>query len=213
MGIIKQGVLGGFSGKVGNVVGGSWKGIDYMRIMPASVANPQTEPQMDQRSKFTTVLRFLQPLTQFLRTGFKNYAIRMTAFNNAMSYNLRNAIGGAYPLYEIDYTKALVARGSLTAALNPGTASTVAATVEFNWDDNSTVGDASTLDKSLVVVFNPTKGEAVYQLGQADRIDLTQSVVVPVAFTGDQVQCFLAFMKEDGSLVSNSKYAGAVTVV
>ena len=31
MGTIKQGILGGFSGKVGTVVGSSWKGISYMR--------------------------------------------------------------------------------------------------------------------------------------------------------------------------------------
>ena len=41
MAIISQGILGGISGKIGNVVGGSWKGIDYLRIMPASVANPK----------------------------------------------------------------------------------------------------------------------------------------------------------------------------
>lgn len=212
MGTIKQGVLGGFSGKVGNVVGGSWKGIDYMRIMPASVANPQTEPQMDQRTKFATVLQFLQPLTQFLRTGFKNYAIRMTAFNNAMSYNIKNGVSGAYPSYTIDYPNALVARGSLTAALNPEATSTVPATVAFAWDDNTIVGNASALDKTLVVVYNPVKKEAVYQSELAERADLTQSVTVPAAFSGDQVQCYLAFMTPDGSLLSNSKFAGAVTV-
>ena len=31
MGKIAQGILGGLSGKVGNVIGGSWKGIDYKR--------------------------------------------------------------------------------------------------------------------------------------------------------------------------------------
>lgn len=31
MGTIKQGILGGFSGKVGTVAGSSWKGISYMR--------------------------------------------------------------------------------------------------------------------------------------------------------------------------------------
>ena len=31
MGTINQGILGGFSGKVGTVIGGSWKGITYMR--------------------------------------------------------------------------------------------------------------------------------------------------------------------------------------
>ena len=103
MGKISQGILGGFSGKVGNVIGGNWKGIDYMRVRPASVANPQTEGQVDQRTKFSTILQFLQPLTGFLQIGFRSYAIKMTAFNSAMSYNFRNAIIGVYPDYVIDY--------------------------------------------------------------------------------------------------------------
>jgi len=28
---IEHGILGGFSGKVGTVIGGTWKGIDFMR--------------------------------------------------------------------------------------------------------------------------------------------------------------------------------------
>jgi hypothetical protein len=42
MGTIKQGILGGFSGKVGTVVGASWKGIAYMRSLPQKVKNPRT---------------------------------------------------------------------------------------------------------------------------------------------------------------------------
>jgi hypothetical protein len=38
---IPKGILGGFSGKVGNVVGDNWKGIDSMRVKPSTVANPQ----------------------------------------------------------------------------------------------------------------------------------------------------------------------------
>jgi len=34
MGTIKKGILGGFSGKVGTVIGGVWKGIEYMRSIP-----------------------------------------------------------------------------------------------------------------------------------------------------------------------------------
>ncbi|MDD4190768.1 MAG: DUF6266 family protein [Mangrovibacterium sp.] len=71
MGKISQGILGGVSGKVGNVVGGSWKGIDYLRVMPASVANPQTPAHMDQRSKFITVINFLQPIKDFIRVDSK----------------------------------------------------------------------------------------------------------------------------------------------
>jgi hypothetical protein len=68
MGKISKGILGGFSGKIGNVVGATWKGIDYMRIMPASVANPQDSLVSVSAHKFIDGLRFLQPLTEFLRT-------------------------------------------------------------------------------------------------------------------------------------------------
>ena len=59
MGTFKQGIYGGYSGKVGNVVGGSWKGIDYMRILPTSVANPQTDAQLTQRQKFSVTMHYL----------------------------------------------------------------------------------------------------------------------------------------------------------
>ena len=48
MGTIKQGILGGFSGKVGTVVDSSWKGISYMRgqatrYTSTSHSSPKTE--------------------------------------------------------------------------------------------------------------------------------------------------------------------------
>ena len=55
MGKIDLGILGSFSGKVGNVVGGKWKGISYMRAKATSVSNPRTDGQMSQRSKFALV--------------------------------------------------------------------------------------------------------------------------------------------------------------
>ena len=51
MGKIRQGIIGGFSGKVGNVVGAAWKGISYMRILPVSVANPKTDAQLTPASE------------------------------------------------------------------------------------------------------------------------------------------------------------------
>jgi hypothetical protein len=108
MGKISQGILGGISGKVGNVIGGSWKGIDYIRVKPSSVANPRTEGQINQRNKFTAVLEFLQPNLGFLKVGFKNSAIKQTEFNAAMSYNLKNAITGSTQNPAVDYANALL---------------------------------------------------------------------------------------------------------
>ena len=55
MGKIKQGILGGFKGKVGTVIGASWNGIAYMRGLAQSVKNPQTEAQLKQRAFFKEV--------------------------------------------------------------------------------------------------------------------------------------------------------------
>ncbi|HET6556446.1 MAG TPA: DUF6266 family protein [Prolixibacteraceae bacterium] len=37
-----NGILGGFSGKVGTVIGACWKGIDYMRGLATSITNSRT---------------------------------------------------------------------------------------------------------------------------------------------------------------------------
>jgi hypothetical protein len=52
MGKIKQGILGGFRGKVGTVIGASWNGISYMKGRPQSVRNPRTDAQTQQRNFF-----------------------------------------------------------------------------------------------------------------------------------------------------------------
>jgi hypothetical protein len=104
MGKIPQGILGSLSGKVGSIIGGSWKGIDYIRIKPASVANPRTEGQVNQRNKFTITLEYLQATSDFIKVGYKAFAVKKTEFNAAMSYVLNNAVGGIAPNFTIDYS-------------------------------------------------------------------------------------------------------------
>lgn len=212
MGKINQGILGGFSGKVGNVIGGNWKGIDYMRVKPASVANPKTEGQVDQRSKFSTVLRFLQPMKDFVKVGYKGYAVKMTEFNSAMSYILKNGVTGTYPDFTIDYANALVSRGSLSGAMNASAESLHKGIVNFEWDDNSTEGSASETDKAMLLVVNQGKGEVIFTTAGSARSAEGQVLPVPDEYSGDEVQCFLAFISEDGTLVANSKFLGTVTV-
>jgi hypothetical protein len=141
MDTIKQGILGGFSGEVGTVIGGSWKGISYMRGQAQNIKNPRTDGQISQRTKFALALSFLKPITSFIRVGFKLDQHRQTAFNSAMSYTLANAISGTYPDCTIDASKVLVSRGSLTPVAN-GTVAANSGNIAVSWDDNSGVGSA-----------------------------------------------------------------------
>ncbi|HEY9185596.1 MAG TPA: DUF6266 family protein [Salegentibacter sp.] len=211
MGKISQGILGGISGKVGNVVGASWKGIDYLRIMPSKVANPRTVGQVNQRTKFTATLEFLQPNLEFLKKGYKNLAIKKTAFNAAMSYVLNNAITGSAPNFSVDYSLALVSKGTLTGVLNGAMDDSTPGQVDFTWDDNSGEGNAATTDKAMVLVYNPSKKESVYILEGADRTAGAESVSIPSTYAGDTIEMYMAFISEDGSKVSNSAYLGSGT--
>lgn len=203
MGKISQGILGGFSGKVGSVVGANWKGINYMRSKAVSVANPRTEGQVRQRTKFSVTLSFLQPLTDFLRVGYKMYAIKKTAFNAAMSYFINNAIIGDSHDFSIDPSKVLVSRGPLTPALN-ASATIQPGEVTVSWEDNSSSGSATSSDKALIVVYNVSKMEAVYTTSGATRSEQSQVMTIPADWDNDILSVHLGFISEDGTKVSNS---------
>lgn len=212
MGKINLGILGSFSGKVGNVVGGKWKGISYMRAKATSVRNPRTDGQVNQRTKFALVLAILKPITGFLRVGYKKYAIKQTAFNAAMSYILNNAVTGSSSAdYSVDLAKVLVSRGNLTGALN-GVATSANGVVTLNWADNSGSGNATATDKALIVVLNPTRAESVFDTGGNQRVAGTEDITVPADWVGESVEVFLGFITEDGKDVANSSYLGSVVV-
>src|SRR5690606_508733 len=75
MGIIKQGILGGFSGKVGNVVGASWKGIDYIRSLPSSVSNPRTPGKEGVKNMNDNLKKYLDSLMRPIPSGVEEIRI------------------------------------------------------------------------------------------------------------------------------------------
>lgn len=207
MGTIKQGILGGFSGKVGTVIGGSWKGIDYMRAQAQNVHNPKTEGQMSQRTKFAQTLELLKPITAYLRVGFKTYAAKQTAFNAAMSYNVKNAFSGAYPNFVFEPSQALVSRGTLESTSE----CTLVAGVGTMAITHRPVaqGNGKPTDRTMPLVFNIDKGEAVFSTNASAREDGTATLNIPADWAGDTCHAYLGLISEDGKEVANSVYVGS----
>ena len=210
MGKINQGILGGVSGKVGNVIGANWKGIDYIRVKPSNVSNPRTVGQVNQRTKFTVTLEFLQAIKPFVKAGYRNLANKKTEFNAAMSYILNNAITGIDPDFIVDYTLALISRGGLSMPLNPTADASTSGEVSFTWGDNSAESNANATDKIMLLVYNPVKRESVSIVGDgATRVDGSFTVPIPSTYAGDTLELFIAFMSADGTQLSNSSYLGS----
>ena len=92
MGSIRKGILGGFAGKGGTVVGISWKGGSYMRSLAGKIRNPRSPLQMAQRTKFALTINYLKPMNALLRAGWKLYAQGDTIFLERYRYLYKNKI-------------------------------------------------------------------------------------------------------------------------
>jgi hypothetical protein len=220
MGIIKQGILGGLSGKVGNVVGSSWKGINYLRALPTKVANPNTVGQRITRTKMSIVINFLKTCTAFIRFGFSGFALKMSAFNAATSFNFRIAVGNDYPNQGLDYTSVKVTRGNLPGAVNAHCAAVEPGKISIGWEDNSSQGNASQGDTPLLLVYCPDASCSVYRMQTGARSEGSALLDVPASFIGKEVHCYIGFanMAEVvGSklrdYISDSAYAGSINVL
>lgn len=95
MAIIKKGILGGFSNKVGNVVGSSWKGISTMRSLPESYNDANSEAQQKQRTAFSFYSEMgSELLTSFIRPVLDPQAKRMSGYNLFVKQNLDAVASG-----------------------------------------------------------------------------------------------------------------------
>ena len=207
MGTIKQGILGGFNGKVGTVIGSSWKGITYMKGIPTHTRNPRTEKQIAQRTKMEFARNFLQPAAEFINLGFRDVAKHQSPLNYAASQMMRNAILGDYPDYAPDYTKLVWSHGLLT----PPVVETVYANydaLDFLWQDNSGQGNAKADDISMVVVCNAEKQEIKYFMNGYTRSTKSTHCELPESWVDDHVHIYISMRSADGKLISNSHYCG-----
>jgi hypothetical protein len=213
MGQIFQGILGGFSGKVGTVIGYVRNGVSFMRGLSTSHSDANTLPQQEQRAKFSLVAKFLRPLATLIHNGFKTADSRLSGFNAAMSYHMEHAVKGLFPVYEIDYSKVLVCAGLLPGALNPTAVSVQAGKIDFTWDNNVWDVSADPLDKVVLVVYNAIKQKSVIVIGEATRASGSQSVTLPDIFSGDEVHCYIGFTNDNESAFSNGEFLKTLAVV
>ena len=203
MGTIKTGILGGFSGRVGTVVGATWNSVHYMRALATSVKNPRTDKQLSQRTKFAKTLAFLRAITPYVRIGYAGYAKKQTAFNAAKSYIVRKALSGSGLDIAIDYRKVLVSRGPLMQVFN-ASVQVSDGEATFNWDDNTGMGDAAATDVAMPLVYNKALGEAYYLTASVTRAEETLTLTLPAGWADAPLAVYLGFRSEDGRQVANS---------
>lgn len=212
MGTYNKGILGAFSGKVGPVVGASWRGKEVMRSLPKKGNRVASETQLLQRQKFTMVTDFLVGMKPIVKRYFGNDTGTKTRRNQAMSYLMREAVVFNDPDFEWDYAKVLVSKGDLLG-MNAPTVDVTAGEVTVMWTDNSLQGEAVADDKLVLVVYDPETKGVVYSLAAGERADEAAALAMPSYLEGATVHVWATFASADDKRYATSTYLGDVTVI
>jgi hypothetical protein len=214
MGTIKKGILGGFSGKVGTVIGASWRGIDYMRSLPKKSSKAASQAQVNTRNRFLLVTSFLRPISSLIAIGYQSYKSGITPLNAAIAYHLKEAVTGTAPNYTIALPKFIYSRGELMGANTPKATAVTGAKLDFSWlADGANMLLSGDKDKVILVVYNPVKQRFVLLTDAAERSALKAELQLPADFIGDGVHCYMSFVSADGKSVSTNNYVGLQTIV
>lgn len=214
MGIYKNGILGGFSGKVGTVIGSYWKGRNVMRAVPAHVNNPNTPLQQAARARFALVGRFVAACQGFINVGYANRSATITAGNAAFHDNFNNgAIQGTGTNVSLDYTRVSLSSGSHINPESPAATQGTGHTIAVSWTDNTGVSpEVLSSDIVMVCLYNPSRNASTYDVSNASRLDASLIIAYPALWVGDEVHIFIATRNTAGTLVSPTLHVTSLIV-
>ena len=202
---LKQGILGGIIGKIGNVVGSTWKGIAYIKTLPLSVANPQTAAQVAQRTRFANVVAFAKEiLADVIKPLWDRFTSGQSGYNDFVSTNI-DLFDATQP---VDAEDLIIAKGVMAGTpIVSVTASPASAIVDVVWADDSGQGFKLTTDEAFIVGQLESDGLIGIRAGVVDRSAAQDGLGFSrVLGASETVNVWLAFRRADGTVVSNTEF-------
>ncbi len=214
MGTFKKGILGGFRGKVGSVVGARWRGKYVMRSVPEIDENrTPTEEQRKVRERFGLVARFLNPMKPIIGKYFGQKQGDKSPFNLATSYHIKEAVLEVGEDFMIDYPKVLISKGDLNGLQSPVLTAPAANILQLDFTDNTGQGFAKADDQLLVVLYVPILGEYQLFTPAGTREETSVNLPLPPYWSSMAIQAWAAFVDAEGKRAATSSYLGEVTAL
>ncbi|MFZ4261258.1 DUF6266 family protein [Sphingobacterium sp. HJSM2_6] len=208
MAIISKGILGGFSGKVGNVVGGNWRGIQYIRSLPKKVSRIPSLSQLEQRAKFGLAVGFLKKVKPVLELGFpKTAKASETPMNEACSYFIQHSITGRFPTFGVDFKEVQLSKGSL-ATLKQAKLIYADGVIKLSWEftNGGLFGQGN--DQVILIIY-VVENEEVQFLNTSKRQDQLVEYQVPKDLSGLEVVTWAFTYNKQNKQASKTQFLGS----
>jgi hypothetical protein len=183
-------IKGSIKGKVGQFVGSSWRGKDYIKTFTPP-SNPKTEGQVAVRTIFQHTAHIAKAIYEGI---LKPYTFpkpqRMTAYNKMIQINK-----GLFDDLEWDQAKLKIFDGNL---FNPGisaasveNAGTSSAAVKITFDGTSGEGT----DKAIAVVYDEAADAALYAVAGRSAGEINVSIASLPHADVSRLHAYLVFAK------------------
>ena len=206
MGTQGNNIFGPFSGKVGPLVGASWRGIPVLRTAPKKSTKKPSKAQLLQRSKFSTLMAFLHPIKPFLAVRFGKMEGSKAPFDLALSYHLKEAIIVQGDALQIFYPKVCISKGHLRGVDGASASVHSRKLLTVQWRDNSDQSFASPGDMLTVALYVPSVAQFYFFENIALRQDTSVELTLSDTTVGVEVHCWATFVTFTGSRAATSCY-------
>lgn len=203
-------LIGKASGSVGGTTFSSWKGINVLKSKPVIVANPQTDAQTAQRVAFAFIVAVFRIMVGVLQLGFKEMAVKMSAFNAYSSHNLKAAMDlSSPPTATFVPANFKISKGTISDTVIGGVAADKSdGTVVFTYANTANLPGQSATDKPVIAVYNEDKDEWTSKVETAVRTTGAGSIAIPSTWVaGDTLHLYVGFVDAAGAKASDSVYA------
>lgn len=213
--VVSNPLIGKSKQSMGNATFSTWKGINVLKEKPQSVANPQTDGQIMQRSAFSQMVAAFRNMPAVVRAGFKKLAVKKSEFNAFVSYALKNAFDfSTPPTATLVPADVLISKGTISATdATSYVADRSSNTIVANWIHTVLQPGQSAADLAIVAAYNITKDDWYGEVTNALRSADTASIVLPADWsTGDTLRIYLGFYNETSGESSDSTNAAGTIV-
>lgn len=208
-------LIGATSGSVGGVTFSKWKGIDVIKTKPTVVANPNSDKQKTQRGSFTLIIAFYRLLVAVVNLGFKQLAVKKSAYNAFASTNLKQAFDMSVPgTVTFKPESFMISKGTISdTSITSVTADASDQMIDIAFPNTYGLPGQSASDKPLMAAYNTVLDEWVSAVGSSARSTGAGSMAMPAGWLENHtLRVYLGFVNEDGSEASDSKNIAATIV-
>lgn len=207
MAILTHGILGGFSGKVGNIIGYRYKNQYCIRQVPRKSLKPPGLKQSAQRAKFKLSLALISPLRDLLKQLPEKGKRRIPAFNSCLSIVLKEVVQGTYPDHSFNYAALQLSSGRLSAG-HCHAVYAVQNDLIFSWCPDTS--DFYSDRRLVMLAYHPLSKKWISDTSELRAGDCSGMLSLPCSLSGEQVETYMYFTGANGKAVSDSRYLGSV---